>query len=152
MRLFSILAGVALVLSAIVPVSRAAAEPAFAITGAQFFSRCTNPPAERGTAVVALCEGYVMGIADSLHIGGRVCFGPHASGSGVLPAALQWIDAHRVNAHFPASVMIQNGLLSEYPCRGNRVAAAPGQPPARFGRIEKFYAAVKKTSVAMVAP
>ena len=115
MKLF-VAATVALALVAI-PAEAAVPVPVMKVMGADFYSRCTNPPAARGQQVVSVCAAYVAGIADDLKDAGQVCLGPGVTPSRLLPFALNWIRLHMQNGSYPAAVQIRTGLAKVFPCR-----------------------------------
>jgi Rap1a immunity proteins len=110
--------------------------PAFKVMGADFYGRCTNPPAASGAAVVGVCAAYVAGIADGLADAGQVCLGPRATAERLLPFALNWIRNHRANGGYPAALQIKTGLVRTFPCHPIASSEPQEQPPSLLQAIE----------------
>jgi len=109
---------------------------ALPMSGGQFVSLCTDPPSESGGQIAAMCQMYVMGIADVLKADNRICFGSWLPQRKLFATAAWWIDS-RPRETFPVSVMVRNGLLAAFPCSGqNRSYVA--QPDYRLQQAEKF--------------
>jgi hypothetical protein len=98
------------------PAAAAVPVPVMKAMGADFYMRCTNPPADRGAQVVSVCAAYVAGIADDLKDAGKVCLAPGVTPARLLPFALNWIRLHMQNGSFPAVVQIRTGLVTTFPC------------------------------------
>jgi hypothetical protein len=138
-------AGLVLAVS-IIPAAASVPAPVLKTMGAQFFTRCTNPPPGRETPVLAACEAYVAGIADGLQAEGKVCVGPRVTADRLLPVALLWINGHSANGGYPASWQIRNGLTNAFPCAAKLRAQSPvatSHGMEQFENIVKFAGAVK---------
>jgi len=110
-----IAATLALALAA--PAQAAVPVPVMKVMGADFYMRCTRPPADRGAQVVSVCAAYVAGIADDLKDAGRVCLAPGVTPARLLPFALNWMRTHIQNGSYPAAVQIRTGLATVFPCK-----------------------------------
>jgi hypothetical protein len=125
----------------------AEAVPVLPMTGAQFFKRCTNPPPDQGTQVVALCEIYVAGIADGLQTSGRACIGPGVMRTQLFPYTLAWIQNHMLYGNNSAYLMIAHGLEYQFPCGmaglQQRRAPTTAQQVQQFERIVEFMKTAK---------
>ena len=111
-----IAASLALALAA-APASAAVPVPVMKVMGADFYTRCTNPPADKGAQIVTVCAAYVAGIADDLKDAGQVCLAPGVTPAQLLPFALNWIRLHMQNGSYPAALQIRTGLSVAFPCR-----------------------------------
>lgn len=139
-----IASGIVLAVS-ILPASAAIPVPVMKVMGAQFYSRCTNPPRGQETTVIALCESYVAGIADGLQSEGKMCVGPRMTADRLFPVTLAWLHARAANGGFPASVQIATGLRVEFPCRQESRTPKPDldATSAKIESIVRFAEAVK---------
>jgi hypothetical protein len=99
------------------PAQAAIPVPVMKVMGADFYTRCTNPPADRGTQVVSLCAAYVAGIADDLIDARQVCLAPGVTPPKLLPYALNWMRIRRQNGAYPAAMQIRTGLVTLFPCK-----------------------------------
>ena len=129
-----------------VPAQAAVPAPVMKVMGADFLARCSNPPAEQGREVVAICAAYVAGIADDLKDAGRACIGPRATAEGLLPYSLDWLKRHSQNGGLPAVAQIRTGLMVEFPCHrpANSPRQAPAPDPVKFGKkLAEYWSAIK---------
>jgi len=120
MKLF-LAASVALALLSAIPAQAAVPVPVpvpvLKAMGADFYMRCTNPPADRGAQVVSVCAAYVSGIADDLMDARQVCLAPGVTPPELLPFALNWMRTRKQNGGYPAAMQIRTGLVTLFPCK-----------------------------------
>src|SRR5271156_489942 len=116
--------------------------PTLNINGGQFYMRCSNPPADRGSQIVGICAAYVAGIADGLADAGQVCMGPSMTAQRLLPISLGWIKSHFQNGGYPAALQIKTGLVAEFPCR-SKVSPHQATPEELMEKATKFMAFMK---------
>jgi hypothetical protein len=94
------------------------ADAASYFDGDKLFDECQVPFDPRGAGLesVGLCEGYVLGVVDTLAERDPICLSEGVRASQVVDVVKLWLRDHPEKRHLAASDLVTTALKEKFPC------------------------------------